>query len=96
MSLLLLEGGLTDLGVSKKAYNCAVFLDALEFAVNGSPLVLRVALRIFSEGLFLALIPILVEPSLNFVTQVLGPDCGQRAETSRSLNVSNEADSNQL
>jgi hypothetical protein len=96
VSLFLLERSLADLGVCEKTDNSAVFLDTLEFATDGCSLVLGVSIGVFGESLLLALVPILIEPSLHLVTQVLSPDCGKRAEATGSLNVTNETDSNHL
>jgi hypothetical protein len=96
VGLFLLERGLADLGVGEKTNNSAVFLDTLEFASDGSSLVLGVSLGVFGESLLLALVPILIEPSLHLIAQVLSPDCGKRAEPTGSLNVTNETDSNHL
>lgn len=74
----------------------AVLFDALEFAGDGGGAALRVLLGVASEGLLLALVPVLVEAALELVAQVLSPDSSERAETTRSLNVSNNTNGNEL
>jgi len=48
-----------------------------------------VLLGILGEGLLLALVPVLVESSLDLVAQVLSPHGGERTQTTRSLNITN-------
>lgn len=85
--LLLLEGRLADLGVGKDADDGAVLLDALELAGDGRAAVLRVLLGVLGKGLFLALVPVLVEATLDLIAEMLSPDGRERAETAGSLNV---------
>lgn len=87
VGLLLLEGGLADLGVGKNADNGAVLLDALELAGDGGTAVLGVLLGVLGESLLLGLVPVLVEAALDLIGQVLGPDGGEGAETAGSLDV---------
>ncbi len=96
VGLLLLERGLADLGVGEDTDDLAVLLDALELAGDGGAVVLRVLLGVLGEGLLLALIPVLVEATLDLVTQVLGPDGGERSQTARSLNITHKTDNDQL
>lgn len=96
VGLLLLEGSLADLGVGEDTDDSAVLLDALELAGDGGAAVLSVLLGVLGEGLLLALVPVLVEATLNLVTQVLSPDGSERAETTGSLDVSDNTDSDKL
>lgn len=96
VGLLLLEGSLADLGVGEDTDDSAVLLDALELAGDGGAAVLGVLLGVLGEGLLLALVPILVEATLNLVAQVLSPDGSERAETTGSLDVSDNTDSDKL
>lgn len=92
VSLLLLERGLADLSVGEDTDDSAVLLNALEFAGG----VLGVLLGVAGESLLLALVPVLVEAALELVAQVLGPDSSERAETTGSLNVSDNTNGNEL
>lgn len=92
VGLLLLERSLADLGVGEDTDDSAVLLDALKFA--GA--VLGVLLGVAGESLLLALVPVLVEAALELIAQVLGPDSSERAETTRSLNVSDNTNGNEL
>lgn len=94
--LLLLERRLADLGVGQHTDDGAVLLDALQLAGDGGAAVLGVLLGVLGEGLLLALVPVLVEPSLDLVTQVLRPHGGERAETTGSLDISDNTDSDKL
>lgn len=96
VGLLLLEGSLADLGVGEDTDDSAVLLDALELAGDGGAVVLSVLLGVLGEGLLLALVPVLVEATLNLVAQVLSPDGSERAETTGSLDVSDNTDSDKL
>lgn len=96
VGLLLLERGLADLGVGKNTDNSAVLLDALKLAGDGSTAALSVLLGVLGEGLLLALVPVLVEAALELVAQVLSPDSSERAETTGSLDVTDDTDSNEL
>ena len=96
VGLLLLDGGLADLGVGEHTDDSAVLLDALKLAGDGGTAGLGVLLGVLGEGLLLALVPVLVEAALDLVAQVLSPDGGERAETTGSLDVTNDTDGNKL
>lgn len=96
VGLLLLEGSLADLSVGEDTDDSAVLLDALELAGDGSTVLLGVLLGVLGESLLLALVPVLVEAALDLVAQVLSPDGGERAETTGSLNVTDNTDSDKL
>jgi len=53
-----------------------------------------VLLGVLGEGLLLALVPVLVEATLDLVAQMLSPNGGEGTETTRSLNVTDKTDSN--
>lgn len=67
VGLLLLEWGLADLGVGEHTHDGAVLLDALEVASDGLATLLGVLLGVLGEGLLLALVPVLVETTLDLV-----------------------------
>lgn len=96
VGLLLLERGLADLGVGEHTDDSAVLLDALKLAGDGRAVLVGVLLGVLSEGLLLALVPVLVEAALDLVAQVLSPDGGERAETTGSLDVTDDTDGNKL
>lgn len=96
VGLLLLEGGLSDLGVGEDTDDGAVFLDTLEFAGDGGTAALGVLLGVLGESLLLALVPVLVESSFNFVAQMFSPDGGERSETTGSLDVAHKTNNDHL
>lgn len=96
VGLLLLERGLADLGVGENTNDSAVLLDALKLTGDGGTALLGVLLGVLGEGLLLALVPVLVEAALDLVAQVLSPDGGERAETTGSLDVTDNTDSDKL
>jgi hypothetical protein len=94
VSLLLLKTGLSDLGVSQDSNDGAVLLDPLELSVDGGSAILLVLLGVLGEGLLLRPVPVLVESPLELVREVLGPDGGERSESSRGLDVTDDTDDN--
>jgi len=89
MSLLLLEGGLADLGVGKNADHRAVLLEASELLLK-TLLVLRDALGILGEGLLLGAVPVLVESTLDLLAEMGGPDGGKSTHTTGSGDVADK------
>lgn len=96
VGLLLLEGSLADLGVGEDTDDGAVLLDALELAGDGSAAVLGVLLGVLGESLLLGLVPVLVEPTLELVAQVLSPHGGEGSETTGSLDVAHKTNNDHL
>lgn len=96
VGLLLLEGSLADLGVGKDTDDSAVLLDALELAGDGRAAVVGVLLGVLGESLLLALVPVLVESSLDLVGQVLGPHGGEGSQTTGSLDVAHKTNNDHL
>ena len=64
MRLLLLKRCQGHLGVCEDADNGAVFRDALKIASDALASLLCMLLRVLSESLLLAAVPVLVEPAL--------------------------------
>lgn len=96
VGLLLLEGSLADLGVGEDTDDGAVLLHALELTGDGGAAVLGVLLGVLGESLLLGLVPVLVEATLDFVRQVLGPDGGERSEATGGLNVTDKTNNDHL
>ena len=94
MGLLLAETGLADLGVGKDAHDSAVFADSLKLPGDGLAAILGDLLGVAGEGLLLRAVPVLVEPTLELVGKVRGPDSGEGAETARSLDVADDTNNN--
>ncbi len=91
VSLLLAEADLGNLGVSDDANDLAVLLDLVKGLLEVLGLV-RLLLSVLGEGLLgLGLVPVLVEAATEFVRQMLSPHGGERAQSARSLDVTNEA-----
>ena len=96
MCLLLFERSLADLGVGEDADDGAVLLDTLEVASDALARLFCVLLRVLGERLLLALVPVLVESSLQLVREMLSPDSSQRAEAARGFDVANKANDDHL
>lgn len=77
VGLLLLEWCFRDLSMGEDADDGAVLLDTLELAGDGLAAILGMLLGVLGEGLLLALIPVLVESSLDLVAQMLSPHRGK-------------------
>ena len=96
MSLLLLDTlQLTHLCVSQHTDNASVLLHPLQVGLQVLLALLRlIPLRVLGESFLLRLVPVLVEPPLKLVAQVLSPDGVQRPQTTRSLHVRHQSDDN--
>jgi hypothetical protein len=94
VSLVLTELQLADLGGAKNAHDSAVLFDALEVASNGVlvGLVHLVLVSVLGESLLLGVHPVLVHSPLDGNVEVLGPDGGQSAEATGSLDVTDDTD----
>ena len=92
VGLLLLKARVAQLGVRKNTDDSAVLADTLKLTSDGLATVLGVLLGVLGERLPLAAVPVLVEAALHLVRQVLSPDSGERAEATRSLDVTNDTD----
>ena len=84
---LLVEGGLADLSVSEDTNDSGNTLQLFKSSGNGSTTFSLVLLSVLGEGLALGAIPVLVEATLNIVTQVFSHDSGNGAETTGSLDI---------
>jgi len=93
VGLLLAKLDLLDLGVGDEANNGAVVLDALELGLDVVVAFLGVLLGVLGESLSLGLEPVLVEATADFVTQVLSPHGGKRAEASGGFHIADNTDS---
>jgi hypothetical protein len=82
---------LADLGVAQGAHNSAVVGDAVKLELNILGL-LSGSLGVLGEGFLLGSVPVLVEATLELVTQVAGPDGGQGAQTGGGLDVADQTD----
>mmetsp|Transcript_39682 Transcript_39682/g.118085 ORF Transcript_39682/g.118085 Transcript_39682/m.118085 type:complete len:245 (+) Transcript_39682:578-1312(+) len=89
--LLLAHRHLLDLGVRQHTNHTAVLLQLLQLGVNGL-LALGVLLHVLGEALLLGHRPVLVEPALDLVAQVLCPDGVERAQATRCLDVADDTD----
>ena len=96
MGLLLLERRFAHLGMSQDTDDGAVLLDAFEIAGDVLAAIFGVLLGVFGESLLLALVPVLVESSLDLFRQVFSPHSGQRAESARSFDVANQTHNHHL
>lgn len=96
VGFLLLERGLADLGVGEDADDGAVFLDALELAVDGLAGLFGVLFGGFGEGLLFGFVPVFVEAAFYFVAEMFGPDGGEGAEAAGGFDVADEADDHHL
>jgi len=92
VSLLLSEVEEVHLGVDEDSDDLAVFLDSVD--LSGEVLVVLHLFSVLAESLFLGVHPVLVQSSLEFVGEMLGPDGGEGSEASGSLNISNNTDNN--
>ncbi len=92
--LVLAECKLADLSGADDTDDSSVLLDSLEITgvVSLGVGVLVLAVDILGESLLLGLHPVLVESALHVVVHVLGPDGGECAHTTGSLNVTDESD----
>ena len=75
-------------------HNRAELLDALQLGLNILATILLVLGSVLGVSLFLAVVPVLVAATLELLTQMLGKDRRQGAETTGGLNVSYNTDDN--
>lgn len=94
VSSLLVQRGLSDLGVDEDSDNRSVLLDSGQLSLDRG-WVVGVLGRVLAESDLLGLVPVLVESSSNIIRQVLSPDGGQRLKTAGGLNVTNDTDNNE-
>jgi len=88
VGLLLTKLNFLDLGVGNHADNVAVLLGTLDFFLHVT--VLGVLLSVLGESFLLALVPVLVEAALDFITQVLSKNGSEGAKTTWSLDVTDK------
>jgi len=92
VGLLLAEVELVHLSVGDDTDDLAVFLDSVESGFNVVGSFFGEELHVFGEAFLLGAHPVLVETSLDFLGQMLGPDGGQSSETSGGFDVTNDTD----
>lgn len=85
---------LLDLGVGNDTDNSAELGDTVKLVFNVLSAILLVLKSILGVSLFLGLVPVLVTTTLELFTQMLSKDSGQGAETTWSLDVSNNTNDN--
>mmetsp|Transcript_11521 Transcript_11521/g.25350 ORF Transcript_11521/g.25350 Transcript_11521/m.25350 type:complete len:248 (+) Transcript_11521:619-1362(+) len=85
---------LLHLRVGDDTDNLTVLGDTLKLLLDIFSIVLSVLLGVLGVSLTLALVPVLVRTTLEFLTQVLSEDGGQGTKSTRSLQVSNNTDDN--
>ena len=95
VGLLLGEASLADLGVGEDTDDSAVLADALELASDRLATILGVLLGVAGERLLLGAVPVLVEPPLELVREMGGPDGSEGTEAARSLDVTNNTDNDE-
>jgi len=88
VGLLLTDLDLGDLGVDDHTDDVAVLLGTGEFLSHVT--VFGVLFGVLSESFLLALVPVLVEATLDLVTQVFSEHRGESAEATRSLDVTDK------
>ncbi len=91
---LLAEGGLADLSVSEDTDDSGNTLQLFKGSSDGSTTFSLVLLSVLGEGLALGAVPVLVETTLNVVTQVFSHDSGNGTETTGSLDVTSNTTDN--
>lgn len=92
VSLLLSEVQQGHLGVGNDTDDLAVLLQSVESGFWVVVSLLAEELGVLCEGLLLGVHPALVESSLGFLLDVLGPDGGEGSETSWGFDVTNDTD----
>jgi len=92
VSLLLSEADEADLGVSEDSDDLSVLSDALDLSLHILVRLISNAGSITIESLLLGSVPVLVESSLDFLAEVLGPHGGQGAKTAGSLDITDHTD----
>ena len=80
---------LADESVADNSDNGAVLLDSVKVLLEATGLDF---LLVLGEGLFLGSVPVLVESSLEFFTEVLSPDSGESSHTTWGVDVADKTD----
>jgi len=88
VSLLLTMLELSNLGVSQDTNDSGVLLDASQLPFQDLGVALD-GLLVLGEGLLLGSEPVLVESTKNVLAQVVSPSGGERAQSLRGLDVTN-------
>jgi len=90
MGLALTELEHVDLGSAQDADGRAVLLDLSDFALGDT--IGNLLLVTSLESLLLGHVPVLVEATLDVLVELVGPDSLESAETTGSVDVTNETD----
>lgn len=81
--------------MSQNTNHTTVFLHFLQLSLNVLfPRIGFIHLGILGESLLLGLAPILVEPPLDLLTKMLGPNSIKRAESTRCFDITNNPNNN--
>ena len=94
MSTLLVEGSLTNLSVGEDTNDLSDTLQLFKSSSDSSTTFSLVLLRVLGEGLTLRAVPVLVETTLNVITQMFSHNSGNGTETTGSLNVTGNSTNN--
>jgi len=78
-----------DLSVSENTDDSAVLFDTSKILIDDF-LLFSVQLGVFSESFLLRRVPVLVESSSAFISQVASPDSGEAAQALRSLDITDD------
>jgi hypothetical protein len=82
-----------DLSVSENTDDSAVLFDTSKILIDDF-LLFSVQFGVFSESFLLRRVPVLIESSSAFVSQVASPDSSEATQTLRSFDITDDANDN--